>query len=117
MVTIQSAVHHAQLACGATTHLRVMGHHDQGDTTLVRTLNFTYGSEYGNSLVALGEEHEYGYAVLASIAFDESSSTGDDMFLVRLDEMGDTLWTRKYGGDKDENGSSLLALTLGAKKL
>jgi len=77
---------------------------DQGDMVLEQTLNYSYGSEYGNSLVALDADQGSGYAVLASIAFNESSETGDDMFLVRLDENGDSLWTKKYGGVNDERG-------------
>lgn len=81
-----------------------MKYNDQGDTVIAKTLNYTYGSEYGNSLVALDADQGHGYAVLATIAFDESSANGDDMFLVRLDEAGDSLWTKKYGGVDDERG-------------
>ena len=81
-------------------------YNDQGDTVLAKTLNYTYGSEYGNSLLALDADQGYGYAVLATVAFDQSSGTGDDMFVVRLDEYGDSLWTKKYGGVDDERGSS-----------
>lgn len=77
-------------------------YNNQGDTVLAKTLNYTDGSEYGNSLLALDDDQ--GYAILATIAFDPWSTSGDDMLLVRLDEQGDTLWTRKYGGINDEKG-------------
>lgn len=38
----------------------------------------------------------------------ESYGAGDaDLYVIRTDRLGDTLWTRTYGGPQDENGSAI----------
>ncbi len=56
--------------------------------------------------------HDYGYDVqeTADSGFvitgytEKTDSTGYDVYLIRTDQNGDTLWTRAYGGDDYEEG-------------
>ena len=51
---------------------------------------------------AIIELQDGGFAALGYI--DRGDSSGTDALLVRFDAAGDTLWTRTYGGDREEFG-------------
>ncbi len=62
-----------------------------------------------------GPDYDYGYSVCvvedggyaacgATLSFGEGDR---DVYLVRVDEQGDTLWTRTYGTENTENGLSI----------
>jgi len=62
-------------------------------------------------------EDDWGFAVLLTDGggYIAAGSSGDiaanqDIFVVRTDEAGNEVWTRTYGGDKDENGDGLAAV-------
>ncbi len=59
----------------------------------------TSGLGVGNAVIEL---RSGGFAVVGYA--DASGDTGTDVFFVRLDARGDTLWTRSYGGDAEDFG-------------
>ena len=72
-----------------------------GDTLWTRT----YGgsdSDEGNDVIAA---HDAGYMVLG---WTRSFGAGDqDIYLIKIDASGDTLWTRTYGGPNQDGGESI----------
>ncbi len=69
-----------------------------GDTVWTRV----YGGYYSeNALCAIQTEDKGYIAVGYTYSF---GAGGSDIYVVRTDSMGDTLWTRTYGGPGDETG-------------
>ncbi len=59
----------------------------------------TYGGAYQEYLETLERTSDGGYILAGST----NSFTGDwDFYLVKVDSLGDTLWTRLYGGTKND---------------
>jgi len=60
-----------------------------------------------------GKDEAYGVVALpgggyAAVGYTESyGAGGSDIWLLRLDASGDTLWTRTYGGIQDERGEDI----------
>jgi hypothetical protein len=62
-----------------------------------------------------GPQHDYGYSVAATAdggcvvvgTLHAPDSAGRDMYLIRLDVAGDSLWTRRHGTSADEEGYSV----------
>ncbi len=78
-----------------------------GDTLWTRT--------YGDSHSALGrsvrQTTDGGYIIAGGIAY---TATGDgDVYLIKTDGTGDTLWTRTYGGPYGDEGKSVQQTTDG----
>jgi outer membrane protein assembly factor BamB len=74
----------------------------EGDVLWTRTYG---GSELdkGRSVIQLGDG---GYAVAG---YTESYGAGEvDLYLIRTDSIGDTLWTRTYGGVSSDYGYSVV---------
>ncbi len=72
-----------------------------GDTTWFRT----YGGSGSDRGVSVQRTADGGYILLASTSsFGEGS---DDIYLIKTDSTGDTLWTRTYGGTGQDNGWSV----------
>ena len=72
-----------------------------GDTLWTRT----YGGsshEYGSSVQQTSDS---GY-ILAGTTLSFGSGNGD-VYLIKTNASGDTLWTRTYGGTSEENGASI----------
>jgi hypothetical protein len=73
----------------------------QGDTLWTRTYGGS-GDDYGYSIL---QAQDGGYIVLG---YTESyGSGGFDVWLIKTDEQGDTLWTRTFGGSGDDYGYSV----------
>ena len=64
----------------------------QGDTLWTRT----YGGSYINFAESLQKTFDGGYVISGYTRAHIGDLT--DMFLVRIDSLGDTLWTRSFGG-------------------
>ena len=72
--------------------------------------NILWTTTYG------GNENEYGYSVRQTTdsgyilsGYSQSyGSGGNDVWLIKTDEFGDTLWTKTYGGIEDEIGLAVL---------
>lgn len=62
-----------------------------------------------------GDNQDFGYSVIQSadscyVVAGRTSSFGagyDDVYLIKTDQSGDTLWTRTYGGYYSESGNSI----------
>lgn len=71
----------------------------------------TLGGKKGDSLFELCETKDGGFMIVGN-----TSSWGAgkcDLWLVRTDSLGDTLWTKTYGGERNDAGSSVVATTDG----
>jgi hypothetical protein len=69
-----------------------------GDTQWTRTIG---GSDFDEGY-SIGQTADGGYIVLgATISFGAGFY---DFYLIRTDAQGETLWTRTYGGDNDDEG-------------
>ena len=71
-----------------------------GDTLWTRTYggsNFDYG-------YFIQQTSDGGYVVCGSFAYDDWTS---DVYLIKTNASGDTLWTRTYGGENSDYGKSL----------
>ncbi len=73
-----------------------------GDTAWSKLYNFS-GSMAANSLRAPDAAHGYGYIILGNIYINGSY----DMYVIRTNDNGDTLWTKNYGGINDEYGNCI----------
>lgn len=63
---------------------------------------FVYGGEYqtgGEALLLLGDGFLIGGTLTDTTADDEIET---DIYLVRTNESGDTIWTRRFGGDEND---------------
>jgi len=75
----------------------------EGEAEFAKTYN--YGDPY---------TYDWGYMVCRAsdngymlVGKTSSEQTGDDIFLVKADSSGDTLWTKVYAGPGDEGGRAL----------
>lgn len=76
-----------------------------GWTQQIRWSSIT-GGNYNDESYATVQTADNGYAVLGSTY---SFGSGDyDFFLIRLNEKGDTLWTKTFGGKYADYGRSLI---------
>ncbi len=71
-----------------------------GDTLWTRT----YGGKESDWAYWVCKTSDGGYAA-TGIGDWKGSELPRKLFLVRTDSAGDTLWTKKYGGDKDDYGT------------
>jgi len=72
----------------------------QGDTLWTRT----YGGSDGEGAFSVQETLDGGYI---AGGYTESFGADDDIYLVKTDSQGDTLWTRTYGGSLYDVGNSV----------
>jgi hypothetical protein len=67
------------------------------------------GSEFGKSI----QVAEDGSIYIAGSYFQTSPSDNTDVYLLKLNTDGDTLWTKTFGGNSDDQATSLLVDTDG----
>ncbi|MBN1458033.1 MAG: hypothetical protein JXA57_00760, partial [Armatimonadetes bacterium] len=79
----------------------------QGDTLWTRT----YGGTDRDGGVSVLQTSDGGYVVAGWTA--SFGTGGDDVYLIRTNAAGDTLWTRTYGGSERDEGSSVRPTTDG----
>ncbi|MFN7116564.1 MAG: hypothetical protein ACK4TA_07160, partial [Saprospiraceae bacterium] len=60
--------------------------------------------EQGRSLV---KARDGGYVIVGST--NDTPSGEDNILLIKVDEQGNQIWSRNYGGDKDDNGRAITA--------
>ena len=69
----------------------------------------------------VGSQWDYGYSVQQTldggyVIVGNSSSFGGfqhDVYMIKTDSLGDTLWTRTYGGDETDHGNCVLLISDG----
>ena len=71
-----------------------------GDTLWTRTFGGT-NLDFG---FCVQQTHDLGY-IVAGLTYPDSGS--GDVYLIRMDSLGDSLWTRRYGGDEYDVGISV----------
>jgi nicotinamide riboside kinase len=89
-----------------------------GDVFVVKTHNNggtlwsrTYGGSYEDRGSSVQQTTDGGYVVAG---FTESHGPGDfDVYLIKTDSLGDTLWSRTYGGNDPDYGHSVQQTTDG----
>ena len=69
-----------------------------------------WAKEYGGNVWCFGEsvvETDDGGFIAAGHKDNFNRSVDDGIYVVRTDSNGDTLWTREYGGESDDNAYSI----------
>jgi len=80
---------------------------ENGDTLWSKT----YGGNTGEEGYSVQQTNGGGYII---VGYTDSFGAGkDDIWLIKTDANGDTLWTRTYGGSDDEEGYSVWQTTDG----
>jgi len=74
-----------------------------GDTTFTKTYGLETTDEYCYSIDTTDDN---GYILTGTIYYNDSTSyNSSDMLLIRINEFGDTLWTKYYGGNRGDDGN------------
>ena len=73
--------------------------HAQAQLTFQKSIGGS-GDDFATVIIATADG---GYAMAGTTG--SYGAGGDDMWLIKLDSNGDTLWTRTYGGSDDEYGN------------
>ncbi len=68
-----------------------------------------YGGEYDDYGYSIQQTSDGGYIIIGST--ESFATANSDMFLIKTDSIGDTTWTRTYGGDGSEVGYSVKQTT------
>jgi hypothetical protein len=80
---------------------------ENGDTVWTKT----YGGITGEEGYSLQQTNDGGYII---VGYTDSFGEGeDDVWLIKTDENGDTIWTKTFGGVNDEEGFSVWQTTDG----
>lgn len=74
---------------------------DIGDTLWTKF----YGLGAGDGAFSVKETKDKGFVLAGYINYSSWSDT--DFYIVRTNHAGDTLWTRQYGGDQDDQANSI----------
>jgi hypothetical protein len=72
-----------------------------GDTTWTKTFG-GYSANYGLSVI---QTNDYGYVITGSSHKNMQPNT--DVYLIKTDSIGDTLWTKFIGGPESEEGQCI----------
>ena len=64
-----------------------------------------YGWDHGNDII---RAQSGGYYIVGTSSTYPPSNGGDDIYLVKIDEVGDTLWTDFIGGIADDQGQAIV---------
>ena len=74
-----------------------------GDTLWTKTYGYS-ADEWGSDICQI-QDNEY-----MVIGGGYMQGGDDDLLILRIDSLGDTLWTKKYGGTNSESGASICRL-------
>ena len=106
-VSIQQTMDEGYVICGRVISPDSLSF----DVLLLKT------DEYGNTLwvkIFGGDSFDSGYSVKQTgdggyivVGSIDVGNSYYDVWLIKADENGDSIWTRTYGGDKDDNGYSI----------
>ena len=71
-----------------------------GDTLWTKT----YGGNYHNPIYCVQETSDGGYILVGST--NSIDTDNFDVLLIKTNQLGDTLWTKTYGGNETEYANS-----------
>jgi len=91
---------------GASEDVYLIKTNSLGDTLWTRTYGGT-NNDWGNSVA---QTTDGGYIIAG---WTDSYGTGGDVYLIKTNASGDTLWTRTYGGTIYDEGNSVARTTDG----
>jgi len=83
------------------TDIWILKTDNNGDTLWTRT----YGGSNQEGIASIRQIADGGYIILGNTS--SYGAGGYDLYLIRTDSLGDTLWTLVYGGPDNDTGSSL----------
>jgi hypothetical protein len=66
-----------------------------------------YGGTYNNWGYSVQQTNDGGYIISGATMKNESGTDSGDIYLIKTDSLGDTSWTRMYGGDYTDHGYSV----------
>ncbi|MBI5541071.1 MAG: T9SS type A sorting domain-containing protein [Bacteroidia bacterium] len=75
---------------------------DNGDTLWTRT----FGGPEGNAGFFISQTNDNGYIITGST--HTNGAVDLDVYLIKIDVNGDTLWTKSYGGQSHDYGNSVI---------
>lgn len=98
--------HYPEYFVGGQTDIIIAKTDSNGDTIWVKK----YGGEHGDTGYSVLETKDGGYMVLCQTA---TSGTWEDVCLLKVDENGDSLWAKVYGGERGDEGYSFTEVSNG----
>jgi len=81
---------------------------ESGDTLWTKK----YGKQYIDGGYSVQQTMDGGYIITGYTILNDSTSNYD-VYLIKTNDIGDTLWTKTYGGQYDDRGSSVQQTTDG----
>ncbi len=87
---------YSRIGDGGSMHIYLVKTDELGDTAWTKTFGSTW-SQWANNILETGD----GY-LLAGGAVISTGPARSAIYLVKIDNQGDTLWTKKIGGDEAE---------------
>jgi len=76
---------------------------ENGDTLFTKT----YGGNNTDNAYSVKQTSDGGYIMVGETISFNSGENYYDMYLIKTDEIGDTLWTKRYGGEGWDVGKSI----------
>jgi hypothetical protein len=73
----------------------------------------TYGGNYGSEGFSVQQTSDGGYIVAGYNAPAQSSFDRNDVYVIKTNASGDTLWSKTYGGTQNQEGNSVRQTTDG----
>jgi hypothetical protein len=86
---------------------------DSGDIYLMRIWGLDFSPRWAKTLGGIGDDRAYSLKITGDGGYiicgytDSYGSGGEDVYLIKTDSLGDTLWTRTFGGTEDDRGCSV----------
>jgi hypothetical protein len=72
-----------------------------------------YGGDYGSEGFSVQQTSDGGYIVAGYNAPAQSSFNRNDIYVIKTNASGDTLWSKTYGGTENDEGNSVRQTTDG----
>jgi len=88
-----------------STYYAFMFYMEKYDANLNKLWSKYYGDIYDNEAMDVKECYDHGFIM---VGYSEQPNRGKDVYIVRTDSVGDTLWTRTLGGLYDDQAYSVV---------
>jgi hypothetical protein len=80
-----------------------------GDSTWVKY----YGGGFDDCGYSVNQTSDGGYIIAGTIRNSDTGSDTGDVYLIKTDSLGDSLWSKTYGGGRDDGGYAVQQTTDG----